>query len=212
MDFSDRLLDENRDTWEAMQFHRFVSDVLSDRLPPDVFARYLIYEGAFVETAMKIFALALAKALTLQQRIWLSDVIHALAHDQVSYFEARYAALEIRQSDFVPFPDSVAAFDDGMLQIARDGEYADIVVAMLAAEWMYATWCGRVQLATISDSDLRRWVALHTEPGFLEQVARLKAETNLLGQIVPSEEHNRLSGVFRKVLNLEIAFHSAPYG
>ncbi|WP_421723774.1 TenA family protein [Bauldia sp.] len=209
--FSETLRLENRDVWDAMQQHRFVADVLADRLPPGVFKRYLVYEGAFVETAMAIFALALAKAPGLPQRLWLAGVVDALAREQIPYFEERFASLDVRPGSYQPFPDAVVAFRDGMLAFAEDGAYDDIVVSMLAAEWMYVTWCARPASGTISDPDLRAWVALHTEPAFAAQVEWLRAEADTTGRRASAEGRDRLIGVFRKTLELEIAFHSAPY-
>lgn len=211
MSFAEALRDANRDVWDAMQSHRFVEDVIADRLPRDVFARYLVFEGAFVETAMAIFAYGLAKAPGLGERVWLAGVIDALAREQIPYFETRFAELGIDPGAYEPLPPAVADFRDGMLAFAADGTYADVIVTMLAAEWMYATWCGRAAEASIADPDLARWVALHAEPGFIAQAARLRAEADALGAMAGAAERQRLVQVFRRALELEIAFHAAPY-
>ena len=211
MSFAEEIRDANRDAWAAMQSHRFVDDVIADRLPRDVFASYLVFEGAFVETAMAIFAYGLAKAPGLRQRVWLAGVVDALARDQIPYFETRFAELGIDPAAYEPLPPAVTGFREGMLKFAADGAYSDIIVAMLAAEWMYATWCGRAAAASISDPDLARWVALHAEPGFVAQAARLRAEADAIGGVASGGERARLSSVFGRALELEIAFHTAPY-
>lgn len=208
---SETILAENRGVWDAMQDHRFVEDIVAGRLPAEVFRRYLVYEGAFVETAMAIFALALAKAPKHRQRLWLAGVVDALAREQIPYFEQRFATLGINPADYEPLPPSVVAFRDGMLGIAETGDYADIIVAMLAAEWMYATWCGRAAKTEITDPDVRRWVALHAEPSFLAQAEWLRTEIDAIGRDATPETRGRLSGVFKTVLTLEITFHTAAY-
>lgn len=52
--FSERLLREHQPVWQAMQRHRFVTDIEEDRLTPAVFNRYLVFEGNFVATAIAI--------------------------------------------------------------------------------------------------------------------------------------------------------------
>jgi hypothetical protein len=52
---SDKIRSENAGLWDAMQAHRFVAEIESDRLPDEVFKSYLVYECDFVETAMLIF-------------------------------------------------------------------------------------------------------------------------------------------------------------
>ncbi len=78
---------------------------------------------------------------------------------------------------------------------------------MLAAEWMYATLCGRANAAAISSIELQRWEALPATPEFLDQAAWLRAEVDT----APSDQRERLSALFRRALLLEIAFHEAPY-
>jgi thiaminase/transcriptional activator TenA len=80
---------------------------------------------------------------------------------------------------------------------------------MLAAEWMYGTWCTRASHASISNPYVRDWVALHAEPTFLAQVQWLKAQVD--GWSAQRFDFERSSAIFRKVLALEIDFHSAAY-
>ena len=51
---SEQILRENAAVFEAMVNHRFVDDIVLERLSAQVFERYLVYEGAFVETAISI--------------------------------------------------------------------------------------------------------------------------------------------------------------
>lgn len=208
---SETIRAANASAWDAMQAHRLVADIEADRLPTEVFKAYLIYECDFVETAMLIFGHLLVKAPGLPERRWLAGVLQAIATDQIGYFERTFATLGITPADRArAAPDSVLAFRNGMLAIAREGGYLDGVVIMLAAEWMYATWCGRAARSTLSDPELRRWVDLHAEPAFLAQAAWLRAQVdgahglNHAGQA-------RLSDLFGQALRLEIDFHAAPY-
>ncbi|MBY2989575.1 TenA family transcriptional regulator, partial [Rhizobium leguminosarum] len=68
---SDRILRENGAVLGTMLSHRFVEDVKNDRLSKEAFERYLVYEGAFVDSAISIFAYAAATAGTIAQKRWL---------------------------------------------------------------------------------------------------------------------------------------------
>lgn len=210
MPLSQRLLDANRDAWDAMQAHRFVQDIEADRLPAEVFERYLVFEHRFVETAVLIFGHAMLKAPGIAQRRWLIGVLHALSTEQLSAFDRFFAALGVvpAAADEM-LPAAVQAFDHGMLEMAEEGGYCDVLAVMLAAEWMYATWCSRAHAAPISSPELRRWVALHAEPGFLDQAAWLRAELDACA--MDEDGVARLSARFRRALELEIAFHDAAY-
>ncbi len=207
---SQRLLSANQDVWDAMQAHRFVRDVEAGRLPEEAFARYLGFEHRFVETAILIFGHALLKAPEPVQRHRLIGVLHALSTEQLPAFDRFFGALGIAPAGAdAALPTAVREFDRGMLRMAEEGAYADVIAIMLAAEWMYATWCGRAKArdAPVASPELRRWVTLHTEPGFLGQVAWLRAEIDAC----PDSDFARLSSQFGRALELEIAFHEAAY-
>lgn len=203
---SERILDANQDVFEQMLAHRFVADIKLNRLPRDVFHRYLAHERGFVKTAISIFAYALARAPDIEAQRWLIGVLETLTTTQVRFFEDVFARLGITPPDDVP--PEVIAFDQGMLALARDGNFIDIVTAMFAAEWMYWTWCRSASACRIDDRDLRKWVVLHAEQTFGEQAMWLKDAIDTYGDPQDSE---RLSEIFERVTVLEIGFHAAPY-
>lgn len=209
---SEQILRENAGVFEAMVDHRFVRDITADTLPDPVFERYLVYEGAFVDTAISIFAFAAAKAETIDQKRWLIGVLDALANGQIGYFEAAFAARGIDPADHDLDRPEVAAFRDGMLAIARDGDFLDIVAAMFAAEWMYWTWSKKAAVQTITDPMLKEWVDLHAHDDFRAQAQWLKDELDDAGTRLDARERSRLSTIFARAQQLEIAFHDAAYG
>ncbi|MCL6709011.1 TenA family protein [Pseudomonas sp. R2.Fl] len=208
---SEQILRENKAVFEAMVGHRFVEDIKGDRLPKTVFERYLVFEGAFVDTAISIFAFAAAKAGTIAQKRWLIGVLDALANQQIAYFEKTFAERGIDPAAFDTSIPEVAAFRDGMLAISRDGGYLDTVAAMFAAEWMYWTWSREAARYSISDPLLKEWVDLHAHEDFAAQALWLKAELDAAGEGMAPEERSRLAGIFGKAQALEIDFHDAPY-
>jgi thiaminase (transcriptional activator TenA) len=208
---SSRILAANQGAWDAMQAHRFVAAIERDCLPAEVFKAYLVYECDFVETAMLIFGHMLVKAPGLAERRRLAGVLQALAVDQIGYFEKAFAALAITPADRRRAPPAaVGAFRDGMLAIARDGGYFEGVAIMLAAEWMYATWCARAAQTPISDREIKRWVDLHADPAFLAQAEWLRRQIDEAPGLSEAGG-NRLSALFGRALALEIAFHDAPF-
>ncbi|WP_454855790.1 TenA family protein [Rhizobium binxianense] len=208
---SEQMLRENHDVFQAMLEHRFVSDVRNDSLSRTAFERYLVYEGAFVDTAISIFAYATARAETIEQKRWLIQVLDALANEQITYFEKVFVARGIDPAAFDTSIPEVEAFRAGMLQIAREGGFLDTVAAMFAAEWMYWTWSKEALRKTIGDPLLKEWVALHVHEGFEAQAKWLKGQLDFAGEALSPDERIRLSGIFGRAMALEIEFHHAPY-
>ena len=98
-----------------------------------------------------------------------------------------------------------------MLGVAESGSYLDILVVMLAAEWMYATWCARASQRPISDPDIAEWVQMHAAPEFRVQAEWLRAGVDALGADIDAAALRRLSDLFGTALRLEVDFHAAPY-
>lgn len=208
---SDRILRENATVFDAMVGHRFVEDVKNDALSKEAFERYLVYEGAFVDSAISIFAYAAATAKTMAQKRWLIAVLDALANEQIAYFERTFASRGIDASSFDTSIPEVEAFRVGMLDIARRGGFLDTVAAMFAAEWMYWTWSKEAASRPISDPLLKEWVDLHVDPNFAAQAQWLKNELDIAGETLEEDEKARLSKIFGRAMQLEIDFHDAPY-
>lgn len=209
--FSDRLLREHQNGWQAMQQHRFVCEIEQDRLPEEVFNRYLVFEGNFVATAIAIFALGVSKAPDIRQQRWLIGVLNALVDTQIAWFEKVLAKREVNPANYPDNLPGVQRFREGMLNVAQRGSYAEIVTLMFGAEWMYYHWCKRVSLKTQSDSDIRHWVEMHAEEEFYQQASWLKAELDRCAAEMSVEEKFALSELYGKVLKWEIDFHTAAY-
>ncbi|MGH7121605.1 MAG: hypothetical protein ACREFP_21885, partial [Acetobacteraceae bacterium] len=107
------------------------------------------------------------------------------------------------------FPASVTEFREHMHAVAASGSYAEIMVAMLAAEWMYATWCGRAAGRPIGEPHLARWVALHAAPEFTRQVAWLAQQVDAAGAAASALDQELLVRRFGETLRLEFGFHTA---
>ncbi|EFE97975.1 TenA family protein [Serratia odorifera] len=209
--FSDRLLREHQQVWQAMQQHRFVVDIEQDRLPTRVFNRYLVFEGNFVATAIAIFALGISKAPNITQQRWLIGVLNALVETQITWFERVLSERRINSADYPDDLPGVRHFRDGMLQTARQGRYEHIITMMFGAEWMYYVWCRRASEQSQSDADVRLWVEMHAEEEFYQQARWLKDELDRCAMALGEREKQALSALYGDVLQWEIDFHTAAY-
>jgi thiaminase (transcriptional activator TenA) len=211
--FSGWLRSQAGPLWDRMVRHRFTLDVASDRLPPDVWRRYLLYEHAFVETAVTIFGYALVKAPSIDAQVRLSTVLHELTTDQIEYFDRAFERLGVTPAErrLASPPAAVHAFRDGMLALAAHGTYEEIIGGMAAAEWMYLTWCTAAHERSPGDAMIVDWVALHVDQPFANQVAWMRGQLDGYGPELPQRHQEAVAKAFRHTLALEIGFHHAPY-
>ena len=211
--FRDWLRDSAEPDWGRMVGHRITRDMAEDTLPPDALRRYLVYEHGFVETAVTIFAYALAKAPGIAEQSALVETLHALTNDQLEYFDRVFRALGIaaEERESVPLPGNVLAFGDGMMRLAAHGTYEEIIAGMAAAEWMYLTWSRDAHERKPRDPVCAEWIALHVGRQFTDQVEWLLGQLDAVGPSLPPFHQGRLADAFHRTLVLEIGFHDAAY-
>jgi thiaminase (transcriptional activator TenA) len=204
---------KNQAAWRAMIEHRFCREIAVDELPEEAFLRYLRYEHAFVRAAISIFAYALAKAPTAADQDHLIGVLEGLAGEQENYFRRAFARLGVNPNPLSPaeLPEPARALRDGVLAIAERGGFPEILSAMLAAEWIYLTWCEQAHAKAPRREGPADWIKLHVEPSFRNQVAWFRRRLDQLGPSLPAPLQTRCAEHFGRVLTLEITFHDAPY-
>jgi thiaminase/transcriptional activator TenA len=211
--FTDWLRARNRDAWDAMVGHRFCRDMATDALPEAAFHRYLRYEHAFVRNAISIFAYALAKASTPADQDHLIGVLQALAGEQEAYFARTFEGLGLPAAPLAwsGLPPAARGLGEGVLEIAASSPFPVILSAMLGAEWMYLTWCEAAYAQAPQRAAAADWIGLHVEAGFREQVGWLRRRLDELGPALDPATREACAAAMGRVLELEIAFHDAPY-
>jgi thiaminase/transcriptional activator TenA len=210
--FVDWLRARHRRSWETMIDHRFTQDLSANQMSPAVFGRYLRYEHDFVRTAISIFGFALARAPSFSDQVHLIDVLHVLAAGQDGFFDKAFRRMKIDVKALAEdkVPSSATGLRDGSLAIAEQGSFEEIIAMMLAAEWMYLTWCRAAQ-GKIENPLAAEWVAMHVDPTFTDQVGWLMRTMNTRGPAMPPDGQETCAAIFGRMLDLEIAFHHAPY-
>lgn len=211
--FTDWLREAAEPSWSHAIHHRFTYEIAEDRLDPEVFKRYLVNEYAFVVTAATVLGYAIAQAPSMDEKARLAEALHSLTTDQRSYFLRTFTALGISQdtSSDAPLPPAVLCFRDTALRAAAHGCYEETIAGMLAAEWLYLTWSERAQRARPSQPHAAEWIALHVTPGFERQVTWMRGQLDRYGPLLPSHRQADAAYIFGRILELEIAFHDAPY-
>jgi len=208
MALADELRAAHHELFQAMLEHRFVREMTEDRIHSEIFGRYLVQEGAFVRTAMRVFALALAKAPEEADLDRLARIVQALATTQSDYFvEVAGGAPALRR-----MPPEAAELGHVALGIAASGSFIEILSGMLAAEWMYLEWCRAAAGRRTATGWRKAWIDLHIAPEFVDQVAWLRQRVDEIGAGLDGTTRRRCHTAFGRMLRHEIAFHDAPYG
>jgi thiaminase (transcriptional activator TenA) len=211
--FSERMRAKARETWNAVLSHRFFREVATDAIDDRVFVRYLRIEYGFVDTAAVALGYAVAKAPSFQERRRLGLGLHGLVTDQETFFINAFKRMGVQAEERVGLPPQGQALPLHalFLKVAETEGYEEILACVLAAEWMYLTWCSTANLSPSSRDYIRDWAALHAGGAFAEHVAWVRAEIDERGPALAASRQARVSALFEKALEAEIAFHDAAY-
>jgi len=192
--------------WTAATDHRLFREIISDTVTDSHFERYLRIEFAFIDTAAVALGAAVRAAPSMADRVVLAAGLYDLLTSQVVFFED---ALGEDRSTIVPA--SAQPLHDLFREVAAGQSFADMLAAMLAAEWLYMTWCASTVERPSTRATIKAWTELHTSPEFTSHAAWLRSRLDAVSVDLTPAERNRVADIFRRALAAEVSFHDAVY-
>jgi thiaminase (transcriptional activator TenA) len=211
--FSEQMRAQAKLAWDAAIGHRFFREVANDTIDDRVFASYLNIEYRFVDWAASALGCAVAKAPSFRERRRLAIGLYGLVTDQEQFFVTAFDRMGISKEAEVDWPPAThcAPLRDLFLGVAASEGYEEILSCVLAAEWMYLTWCSMADGTPSVRPVVREWVALHASAAFADQVAWVRSEIDARAPRLSAARRSRLVALFEQVLVAEISFHGAAY-
>jgi thiaminase (transcriptional activator TenA) len=211
--FSQRMRSQALGTWDAILDHRFFREVATDSIDDRVFARYLRVEYGFVDTAAIALGYAVAKAPSFHERRRLALGLYGLVTDQQQFFADAFTRMNAPADQRTGLPPAGLALPlhTLFLKVAAEEGYEEILACVLAAEWMYSTWCSKANETPSGRASIRDWVALHASGAFTDHVAWVRSEMDIRGPLLAGPRQARLAALFEQALEAEIAFHDAVF-
>ncbi len=211
--FTDWLRERAGDDWMAATDHRFTRELGRDELADALFRRYLVQDHAFVGDLVGVFGHAVGEAPTMEAKSRLVDFLGTLTADENDYFERSFAALDVPESEYTnpETTPTTRALLDLLGRGAREGGYAETLAVLVPAEWIYLEWASAVEDRP-GRFYLAEWVDLHANPDFEAFVGWLRGELDREGAAASPRRQGRLDTLFRRTVELEVAFFDEAYG
>ena len=210
--FTDWLRARAEPQWSAAIEGRFTEELIQGTIADDVYSRYLLQDYVFVETLVGTFGHAVGEAPTMAAKSQLVTFMESLTAEENDYFERSFDALGVAKEAYTN-PETTAttrAFQDVLERAAREGGYAETLAVLVPAEWIYREW------ATAADAVpepfyLGEWIDLHANEGFNAFVDWLREELDREGAAASGRRRARLDRLFRRTVELEVAFFESAY-
>lgn len=205
--YSEQLRAAAEPWWSGAVEHRFTVELGDDALSDAVYIRYLLQDYAFIGTLADHVARTIAAAPDMAAKGVLSAFLAALTSAENDYFERSFAALEVSQEEYrAPRLNPVAQSLAREMLDAQACGYADMIVVLACAEWIYLSWAKRETLKVPPIRFwLREWIDIHALPEFEAFVDWLRNQLDAFGAL-DDRERARLEDRFRRMAWLEQAF------
>lgn len=198
-------------TWEAAVEHRFVHELFAGTIDDEVLTGYLVQDYQFFDTFLSMLGGCVAYADQTPAKLRFSQQLGMLASAENDYFQQSFDELAVAESqrsgpELTP---TTNAFRRAMTEATRSQSYPHLLVVLVIAEWLYLDW-GQRQKPLPDRYVHREWIELHRGTDFEEWVQFLIDE---LERVFPRDaaERDRLTAVWKHVVDLELAFFDTAY-
>ena len=216
---SEQLRDAHQTAWKAAVAHRFVGELVADRIDDGVYARYLTLDYGFINDLTGAVGHAVAVAPGMPEKTPFAQFLGVLTDEENDYFLRSFAAFGQPAPTF-DNPLKHPVLDDFAALMARQraaGTYLDILAVLVPVEWVYLTWASAASDAVARGDAmperfyLAEWITLHALPAFRDFVEWMRAEFDREAAAADAAGRQRAEAAFVEALELEARFFSAAY-
>lgn len=210
--FTGRLRTASEEQWEAAVRHRFVDELFAGSVSDEVLARYLVQDYQFFDAFVAMLGACVATTDSKPARLRFSQQLGMLAADEDGYFQQSFRTLGVDEEE-ITAPEltrPTAEFVEQMWEVANSRDYADLLVVLVIAEWLYLDW-GERDLPLPQEPKHRGWIELHRGEEFRAWTQFLIDELNRVAPPVESDDGARLAERWHRIVAIEHAFFDAAY-
>ncbi|MBV9545985.1 MAG: TenA family protein [Chloroflexi bacterium] len=206
MSLSGQLWQQNAALARAALDHPFVRTLADATLPRPLFEQYILQDAFFLEAFARAYALALAQCPDrdgLQSFFaLLSGTIDEL-HLHASYAERWGIADQLANVVAAP---ATLAYTDFLLATAALGSVGETCAAMTPCMRLYAFVGQSLAASAVEANPYIDWIRTYASSEFEALASRLEHLLDRYGQ-----PHERVSDLYRRAMQLELAFFDAAY-
>lgn len=208
MSFSSELQKRTNATWSKAVTHRFVDELWAGTVSDAVMRTYISQDFLFCDAFLALMGGAVSNCDSPRPRVLLARQVGFVSTDEDSYFLRAIKHLNAPES---PEPRAPTQGFLKLIDEARRAGYAETLVVLLVAEWLYLDWGTRPGHATPGNWLYDEWIELHRGEAFERWVELLKSETDRVAAKADAATRERMGKFFVRAVDLELAFFDAAY-
>ncbi len=200
------------DLWAEAVGHRFVDELLAGTVADDVLLHYLEQDYRFYSPFLSLLGAAVATSDRTTSKVRLGRQLGFVTSDEDDYFERALRELgsSAQHADSIPLTPAARRMITAMEDAAATQSYAQALVVLVVAEWLYLDW-GERSDAVATTWLHRKWIDLHRGAQFRDWVQLLVDELDRVGAALSAEERAAAQQRWDGFVGLELEFFAAAY-
>ncbi len=163
------LRDAASDPWQAYTHHDFVEGLCDGNLPKEAFIHYLIQDYVFLVHFSRAWALAVAKADTLDEMKTCAATVNALVNEEMQLHVETCAALGISEAQLFEAKEEAEnlAYTRYVLEAGYSGDFLDLMAALAPCVMGYGEIGARLGADKTSDA-YEDWIGTYAGAEYQE--------------------------------------------
>ncbi|MEM6903975.1 MAG: thiaminase II [Pseudomonadota bacterium] len=165
--------DASGEVWPAYTRHAFVEGMRDGSLPRAAFIHYLIQDYVFLVHFSRAWALAVAKADTLDEMKAAAATVNALVNHEMQLHIETCAAEGISEAELFNASEEAAnlAYTRYVLEAGYSGDFLDLMAALAPCVLGYGEIGARLAQEATADTPYRSWIEVYAGDEY-QQVCR----------------------------------------
>lgn len=212
MAFSDQLLDEGTEIWEAQKDHPFVRELAAGTLDESAFQHWIRQDYRYLLDYARVFAIAGAKARDEQTMTDLLSIAHSTLDTEMDLHREFAADYGISQAELerVQKAPTCEAYTSFLLRTAYEGSIAELSAALYPCGQGFLDIGDHTANLAADDHRYTPWIETYTSEAFREVVERMRAFVDRCGERYPGE-HEAMREAFLTSARFEYQFWEMAY-
>ena len=212
MSFSQELLEDAQDIWEAQMEHPFVGELADGTLKEGAFRHWIKQDYRYLIDYARVFALASARARKESRMSSLIDIANSTLNVEMDLhreFASGYgiSAEDLEDTQKAPL---CQAYTDFLVRTAHEGSLAEISAAVYPCGQGFLDIADHAASLASEEHRYTPWIEMYTGDEFREVVDDMRDWVDECAREYPGE-HDAMREAFFTSARLEYAFWGENY-
>jgi thiaminase (transcriptional activator TenA) len=198
--------------WEAQHAHPFVRGIGDGSLDLDRFGHYVRQDYLFLIDYGRLLALGAARAPDLATMARFAELTQEILVTEMDLHRTYAAEFGIQDLEAERMTPTTRAYTDFLVRVAAQGEFAELVAALLPCMWGYAEIGARLaEGKRPADKRYARWIQMYASDDFARLAAWCRELMDAAADRVVPDARTALVDVFVTSSRYELAFWQAAW-